>query len=241
MIELSHVTQRFGRVTALSDVSLALDRGRIVALIGPSGAGKTTLLRLMAACLLPGEGTIRVDGVDTRADSRAVRRRVGYLPERDAVYPEMRVMEYLAFRARLKGLAGRARHKKLRELVGRCGLHGLENALLGNLSKGEARRVLLADSLSGTPPVVLLDEPTLGLDPANADRVRTLIAGAGAEGVVVFSTHDWNEARTLATHVAVLHRGRLVAYDTAAALTARTRAADFPAAVSALIAGEGHA
>lgn len=241
MIELSHVTQRFGRVAALADVSARLERGQVVALIGASGAGKTTLLRLMAACLLPTEGAIRVDGVDTRSDSRAVRRKVGYLPERDAVYPEMRVLEYLSFRARLKGLSGRARHKKLRELMARCGLQGLEGALLGNLSKGETRRVLLADSLSGTPPVLLLDEPTLGLDPANADRIRSLIAGAGAEGVVVFSTHDWSEAQSLASRVAVLHRGRLAAFDPPAALTARAHAEDFRSAVMALMARGGAA
>lgn len=241
MIEISHVTQRFGGVTALADVSLRVDRSQVVALVGPSGAGKSTLLRLVSSCLLPSEGSIHVGGVETRADSREVRRMVGYLPERDAVYPEMRMMEYLTFRARLKGLAGRARHKRLRELAVRCGLRGMEGALLGNLSKGEVRRVLLADSLMGDPAVLLLDEPTLGLDPANAARVRSMVSAAGAESAVLFSTHDLGEAQALAARVAVLDHGRLVALDTPAGLMASTGAPDLRGAFHLLTAREGAA
>lgn len=225
----------------MADVSLRVDRSQVVALVGPSGAGKSTLLRLVSSCLLPTEGSIHVGGVETRVDSREVRRMVGYLPERDAVYPEMRLMEYLSFRARLKGLAGRARHKRLRELAVRCGLRGMEGALLGNLSKGEVRRVLLADSLMGNPAVLLLDEPTLGLDPANAARVRSMVSAAGAESAVLFSTHDLGEAQALAARVAVLDHGRLVAFDAPAGLMASTGAQDLRGAFHALTAREGAA
>jgi ABC-2 type transport system ATP-binding protein len=239
MIDISHVHQQFGAVTALDDLSLQVARGQVVALVGPSGAGKTTLLRLMTSYLFPSLGTVRIGGVDTKEDSLRVRKMIGYLPERDAVYPDMRVMEYLLFRSRLKGLTGRARHKKLRELVQRCGLIGLERALLGSLSKGETRRVLLADSLAGNPALLLLDEPTLGLDPLSAERMQLLIASPKDEGTVVFSTHDWREAETLASHVAVLHNGRLVAFDTPARLVADGGAADLRSAVMKLTGDKG--
>jgi ABC-2 type transport system ATP-binding protein len=239
MIDISHVTQRFGAVTALDDLSMQVERGEIVALVGPSGAGKTTLLRLMSSYLLPSLGSVRVGGVDTQEDSLRVRQMIGYLPEHDAVYPEMRVMEYLAFRARLKGLTGRARHKKLREVVQRCGLTGLERAFMGTLSKGETRRVLLADSLVGAPALLLLDEPTLGLDPLSAERMQSFFASTGEKGTVVFSTHDWHEAETLATRVVVLHDGHLVAFLPPARLLADTGAEDLKRAVMKLIGTKG--
>lgn len=241
MIEVSHVTQRFGAVKALDDISLEVERGQIVALVGPSGAGKTTLLRLMSSFLFPSAGEVRLGGMDTRTQSLEVRRMVGYLPERDAVYPEMRVREFLAFRARLKGATGRPRQKRLRELVQRCGLKGLEGALMGNLSKGEVRRVLLAESMVGHPAVLLLDEPTMGLDPANAIKARSLVASAAQEGTVVLSTHDLDEAEALATRVAILNRGRLVAFDAPAVLVAATGGRDLRTAVVALTSREGGA
>ena len=239
MIDISNVTQRFGAATALYDLSMQVERGQVVALVGPSGAGKTTLLRLMTSYLFPSVGMIRIGGVDTREDSLRVRQMIGYLPERDAVYPEMRVMEYLAFRAKLKGLTGRVRHKKLRELVQRCGLVGLERALMGSLSKGETRRVLLADSLAGNPALLLLDEPTLGLDPLSAERMQSFFTATGDDGTVVFSTHDWREAEALATRVAVLNNGRLVAFETPARLMADTGCGDLRQAVMKLTGDRG--
>ncbi len=239
VIDISHVTQRFGATTALDDVSLQVKHGEVVALVGPSGAGKSTLLRLMTSYIFPTAGTVQIGGVDTQEDSIRVRRMIGYLPERDAVYPEMRVMEYLSFRARLKGLTGRARQKKLRELVQRCGLGGVERALMGSLSKGETRRVLLADSLAGHPLVLLLDEPTLGLDPMNAERIQSFFVAPKDEGAVVFSTHDWREAETLATRVAVLNAGRLVAFESPAKMMADSGTSDLRGAVMKLVGKRG--
>jgi len=211
MIEVGHLSQRFGRVAALKDVSFHIDRGETVALIGPSGAGKTTLLRVLATYMAPTSGSVTVGGHDVVSESLKVRRIMGYMPEKDPLYPEMRVMEYLTFRARLRGLSGRTRTKRLRELIGRCGLAGLERAIMGNLSKGEVRRVLLADCLTAEPEVILLDEPTLGLDPVNTDRLRGLFSQLKAERTVVFSTHDMAEAESLGSRVMVLNRGAVTA------------------------------
>ncbi|MEI6147848.1 MAG: ABC transporter ATP-binding protein [bacterium] len=234
MIDISHVGQRFGGVIALRDVSAKIDQGEMVGLIGPSGAGKTTLLRILACYHMPSEGTVSIDGHSTLHASLAARRVIGYLPERDPVYGEMRVMEYLMFRARLKGLVGRARQKRLRELVGRCGLAGLERALMGKLSKGEVRRVLLADCLVNDPPVILMDEPTLGLDPLNTERIRSLLANLRGDHTVVFSSHDMTEAETLCGRILVMDRGRLAASGTPAELMAGYQAQNLGQVVMAV-------
>ena len=211
MIQVDHLRQQFGRTTALYDLSFKIGRGETVGLVGPSGAGKTTLLRVLATYMAPTSGTVSIAGHDSVTDSLAIRQMVGYLPEKDPIFPEMRVMEYLTFRAKLRRLTGRTRTKRLRELIGRCGLAGLERAVMGNLSKGEVRRVLLADCLVGEPEVVLLDEPTLGLDPVNGDRIRDSFSHM-KEGRTVFSTHDMAEAESLCSRVMVLNRGVMAAF-----------------------------
>jgi ABC-2 type transport system ATP-binding protein len=206
-------------------------------LIGPSGAGKTTLLRLLAGYRIPDEGSVAINGHSTLHNSLSARQAIGYLSEKDPIYSEMRVMEYLTFRARLKGLKGRPRQKRLRELMGRCGLAGLERALMGKLSKGEVRRVLLADCLVGDPPVILMDEPTLGLDPGNADRIRGLLAHLRGDHTVVFSSHDMAEAQALCGRVLVMNRGRLVAAGAPAALMAEHQAPTLADVVVAVTRG----
>lgn len=206
--------QQFGRVTALRDLSFRIERGEMIGLVGPSGAGKTTLLRVLSTYIAPTSGTVTLGGVDVVSDSLRVRRMMGYLPEKDPIYPGMRVLEYLGFRARLRGLSGRTRSKRLRELISRCGLSGLEQALMGSLSKGEIRRVLLADCLVGEPELILLDEPTLGLDPVNGDRVRASFGPLKGERTLVFSTHDMVEAEALSSRVMILNRGMIAAFDT---------------------------
>jgi ABC-2 type transport system ATP-binding protein len=238
MIEISHVEQRFGRVIALQDVCLKIERGEMVGLVGSSGAGKTTLLRLLAGYMTPTRGTVTVGGYSTAGASLMARKQIGYLPEKDAIYAEMRVMEYLSLRAGLKGLSGRPRSKRLRELIGRCGLAGLEQALMGSLSKGEVRRVLLADCLAGAPAVVLMDEPTLGLDPVNATRIRNWLPHLKGEHTVLFSSHDMPEVQALCGRVIVLHRGRVVASGTPAALMAAHQVHSLAEAVAA-VGGEG--
>ncbi len=239
MIEVSHLNQQFGRVTALSDVSFRIARGETIALIGPSGAGKTTLLRVLATYMAPTSGTVLIGGNDVMTQSLAIRRMLGYLPEKDPIYPEMRVMEYLVFRARLRGLSGRTRVKRLRELIGRCGLAGLERALMGNLSKGEVRRVLLADCLVGEPEVILMDEPTLGLDPVNGERIRDSFSHLKEERTLIFSTHDMMEAEALSTRVMILNRGSIAAFGPSAELIRQQNAANLGEVIKTLVSKGG--
>ncbi len=213
MIDVENVTQKFGSVLALDGLSFHANHGEAIALVGSSGAGKTTLLRILSTYMAPTSGQVRINSHDVFTDTLQIRRSVGYLPEKDAIYPEMRVMEYLTFRARLRRLYGRTRVKRLREMVGRCGLAGLERALIGNLSKGEIRRVLLADSLAGEPEVILLDEPTLGLDPMNVDRIHAMLVPLRGTRTMIFSTHDMAEAELLASRVMILGRGKILAFD----------------------------
>lgn len=239
MIEVGHLTQQFGLVTALRDVSFHIARGETVALIGPSGAGKTTLLRVLATYMAPTSGTVLIGGNDVITQSLAIRRMLGYLPEKDPIYPEMRVMEYLVFRARLRGLSGRTRVKRLRELIGRCGLAGLERALMGNLSKGEVRRVLLADCLVGEPEVILMDEPTLGLDPVNGERIRGSFSHLKEARTLIFSTHDMTEAESLCTRVMILNRGLIAAFDSPAELIRKQNVANLGEVIQALVSKGG--
>ena len=238
MICAEHLVQRFGRVSALVEVSFSIERGEMIGLIGPSGAGKTTLLRVLSTCMTPTSGVITLDGINTREESLRVRRLLGYMPEKDPLYPGMRVMEYLTFRAQLRGLSGRTRTKRLRELVGRCGLAGLEKALMGKLSKGEVRRVLLADCLVGEPAVVLLDEPTLGLDPLNGERVRAVFSQMKGERTVMFSTHDMAEAESLCSRVMILDRGRLAAFAAPGDLLKQFGVAGLGEVIKAVVAGD---
>lgn len=240
MIDVENVTQKFGSVTALSDLSFHVERGETIALVGSSGAGKTTLLRILSTYMAPTSGKVVINGHDVVTDSLRVRRLVGYLPERDAIYPEMRVVEYLTFRAKLRGLYGRTRVKRLREMIGRCGLAGLERALIGNLSKGETRRVLLADSLAGEPEVVLLDEPTLGLDPINVERIHAMLAPVKEKRTMIFSTHDMAEAEQLGARVMILGRGRILALAAPAELFQKYGVRTLTEVVKSVSNGGGH-
>jgi ABC-2 type transport system ATP-binding protein len=218
MIEVVNLNKRFGRTVALDKVSFRIERGEKVALLGPNGAGKTTLLRILACFMAPSSGVVRIESLDTARRSLAVRERIGYLPEQSPLYSEMRVGEYLRFRGRLKGVTWRDRQKRIRELAERCGLRGLEGALLGRLSKGEARRVLLADCLLGAPDVLLLDEPTLGVDSVQGDGIRELLMGLSKDQTMLMSTHILDEAKRLCGRVIVLNQGQFVVIGTAAEL-----------------------
>lgn len=227
MIECSDVVKRFGAFLALDRVSFHVGRERVAAFLGLNGAGKTTTLRILSCYMPPTAGRVSIGGMDTVRESDAVRQRLGYLPERVPLYDEMRVEEYLAFRARLKGLRGKAVGPALARVLSRCGLSKRSKSPIGTLSKGYRQRVGIADALIHDPPLLLLDEPTSGLDPDQRIEVRSLIRDEASQRTVLLSTHILPEAEAVCDDVVIIHGGRIRASGSLAGFreeaSARTR------------------
>ena len=197
MIEVCNLTKRYAGVTAVSNISFNVARGEIVGLLGPNGAGKSTTMRILAGCLAPTAGTARIAGYDIFEQSLEARRSLGYLPEQVPLYPEMRVEEYLTFSASLRMSNPHALSKRLGEVVVRCGLTKVRRTLIGSLSRGYRQRVGLAQAMLPNPPVLILDEPTVGLDPRQIIEVRELIRELSGDHTVLLSTHILPEVSTL--------------------------------------------
>ncbi|HET6146787.1 MAG TPA: ATP-binding cassette domain-containing protein [Polyangia bacterium] len=214
MIRASHLSMSYGtdaNSRALDDVSFEVGRGEIVALLGPNGAGKTTLMRILSGFLAPTSGDAALAGFSIHDQSLAVRRQVGYLPEGVPLYPDMRVDEYLVHRARLRGLAGAQRARQIDRALVECGLGERRRQIIGTLSRGFRQRVGLADAILARPPILILDEPTVGLDPNQIREVRALIRALAREATVLLSTHILSEVEALDARVIILHRGRVAA------------------------------
>lgn len=211
MIEVRQVTKRFVDREVLKDVTFQVDRGEIVGFLGPNGAGKTTTLRIITGYLPATSGRVSVDGLDVFSDSVAVRRRVGYLPENVPLYPEMRVIEYLRYRAALKNVPKAKRAKDIDQAMDKIRIGDVRTRIIGQLSKGYRQRVGIADALLGTPPILILDEPTVGLDPNQIRETRGLIRELGKDHTILLSTHILPEVEAVATRVAIIHQGRVVA------------------------------
>jgi ABC-2 type transport system ATP-binding protein len=223
VIEVTTLTKRFGSFTALDDVSFQVPRGSVTGFLGLNGAGKTTTLRILSCFLPPTSGAVRICGLDTVRESLPVRRKIGYLPESVPLYPEMRVREYLRFRARLKGVAAKAVTAAIDEAMQRCRIADVAGRPIGTLSKGYRQRVGLADAIVHRPEVLILDEPTSGLDPAQRVFVRELIGDVGRERTVFLSTHIIPEVEATCDGVVIIHRGKIRAASTLADLRARSR------------------
>ena len=209
MIEVSNLTKYFGPVLAVDRVSFTVDRGEIVGLLGLNGAGKTTTMRVLTTYLPATRGGARLAGFDVRTQSLDVRRRIGYLPENVPLYPEMRVEEYLDYRAKLKGLARKERQARIDFCLNRCRIREVRRRLVGTLSKGYRQRVGLADAMVADPPILILDEPTSGLDPVQIRETLTLIRELGENHTVLLSTHILSEIEDVCGRVIIIHRGKL--------------------------------
>ena len=214
MIEVSNLTKRYAGRTAVSDISFSVARGEIVGLLGPNGAGKSTTMRILS-CFMPAtSGTARVAGFDVFHQSDEVRRRIGFMPENNPLYPEMRVREYLKFRARLKGLGWKKSRERVDTVIEQCGLTDVQRRIIGQLSKGYRQRVGLADALVHEPELIILDEPTIGLDPNQIRSVRQLIKSLAGKHTVLISTHILPEAEMMCTRMLIMFDGKILAADT---------------------------
>lgn len=222
MIQVEHVTKRYGATLAVDDVSFRVERGEVVGFLGPNGAGKSTLLRLLSTWLVPDSGTITVAGHDARRAPLAVRRSLGYLPEHNALYESMRVDRFLAFVGRMHGLEGARLAQRTGWVVEACQLEAVLGKRIQHCSKGFRQRVGVAAALIHDPPVVLLDEPTHGLDPLQVALFLEFVRGLAETHAVLFSTHVLSEAVAVADRLLVIHAGRLLL--DAPVETMRTRA-----------------
>ena len=214
MIEVSELTKRYNGHDAVSDVSFHVDRGEIVGLLGPNGAGKSTTMRILTGFLPATSGTVRVAGFDVGTQSAEVRRRIGYMPENNPLYPEMRVREYLKYRARLKGLGRQRSRDRVDVVLQQCSLTDVSRKIIGHLSKGYRQRVGLADALVHEPELIILDEPTIGLDPNQIRAVRELIKGLAHKHTVLISTHLLHEAELTCSRMIILREGKILAEGT---------------------------
>jgi ABC-2 type transport system ATP-binding protein len=214
MIEVSHLTKRYTGHTAVSDISFTVGRGEIVGLLGSNGAGKSTTMRILSCYLPASSGTVRVAGFDVFTEADEVRRRIGYMPENNPLHQEMRVREYLKFRSRLKGLTRKRSRERVDTVLEQCSLTDVSRKIIGQLSKGYRQRVGLADALVHEPELVILDEPTIGLDPNQMRSVRQLIKDLSRNHTVLISTHILPEVEMTCTRVLILHAGKILAADT---------------------------
>ena len=214
MIEVQNLTKRYPGRTAVNGLTFTVGRGEVVGFLGPNGAGKSTTLRILSSYMPATSGTARVAGFDVFHQADEVRRRIGYMPENNPLHLDMRVREYLKFRARLKGLGWRRSRDRVDTVLRQCGLVDVERRIIGQLSKGYRQRVGLADALVHEPDLVILDEPTIGLDPHQIRSVRTLIKEVGKSHTVLLSTHILSEVEMTCSRVLILNRGSIIAADT---------------------------
>jgi len=226
MIEADQLTKRYGALTAIEEVTFRVEDGEVLAFLGPNGAGKTTTMRILTGSLPATSGRVRVAGYDIDESPLEVKRRIGYLPETLPLYPEMTVTEYLRYVARIKGVGRAGVRPAVDHAVERCALGQVRGRLIGNLSRGYRQRVGLAQALIHDPPVLVLDEPTGGLDPKQIIEIRELIKTLAGAHTVILSTHILPEATAICQRVIIIHKGRVVAVDTPERLAAQLRGAE---------------
>jgi ABC-2 type transport system ATP-binding protein len=226
MITVKNLTKRYARNTAVDHISFDIQKGQIVGFLGPNGAGKTTTMRMLTCFLPPTEGAATVAGFDVLVEPMEVKKRIGYLPENPPLYPEMMTGEYLSFVGSLKGLRGAELQKRIDYVSDRCAVADVRNKQLGKLSKGYRQRVGLAQAIIHNPEVLILDEPTAGLDPKQINETRDLIKSLAGDHTIILSTHILPEVEQICERVIIIAKGKLVATDTVDNLQNRSRGAE---------------
>src|SRR6201996_7393905 len=246
MIEVENLSKTYSGFRAVQGINFHVDKGEIVGFLGPNGAGKSTTMKILSGYLPPTDGKIRIAGFDVVTESIEVRKRIGYMPENVPLYTDMRVNEFLRFRAELKKVAGKKIKDRVETVKELCSLKDVENKIIGTLSKGYRQRVGLADAMVHDPDLLILDEPTIGLDPNQIRAVRDLIKDLGKHHTILLSTHILSEVELTCSRVLVINKGKIEASDTPANLTkvvrgggsvqieARAAAADITAKLQAL-------
>ena len=214
MIEIEHLTKRYGGHTAVSDLSFTVDSGQIYGFLGPNGAGKSTTMNIMTGCLSATEGAVRIDGHDIFEEPEQAKRLIGYLPEQPPLYMNETPEEYLRFVGEAKGLRGTELERQIDEVIRQTGIEGVARRRISALSKGYKQRVGIAQALLGNPKVIILDEPTVGLDPIQIIEIRDLIKELGRTHTVIFSSHILSEVQTICDQIIMIAKGKLVAFDT---------------------------
>lgn len=223
MIEVKGLTKRYGEITAIDDVCFRLEKGKILGFLGPNGAGKTTTMRILSGFMPPSRGTAAVAGYDVLKEPLEVKRRVGYMPEHPPLYNEMTVSSYLDFVARIKGVPRDHKKSSFDRVLEQCGLQEVTGRLIGNLSKGYRQRLGLAQALIHNPEVLILDEPTIGLDPVQIIEIRETIKNLGKEHTVILSSHILPEITMICERVVIINEGKVVVVDSYESLSARFR------------------
>ena len=221
MIEVSDLVRRYGPHTAVDHASFTINRGEIVGFLGPNGAGKSTTMNILTGYLSSTEGTVKVDGQDILEYPAEIKRKIGYLPENPPLYVDMTVREYLSFAAEIKGIASGAKKEKMNRIMETVGIQDVSKRLIKNLSKGYKQRVGLAQAMIGDPQVLILDEPTAGLDPKQILEIRDLIRDLGKDRTIILSSHILPEVSAVCRRVLIINRGRIVADGTPESLAKR--------------------
>lgn len=223
MIEVDNLTKYYGDFPAIENISFTVNRGEILGFLGPNGAGKTTAMRVLTGFMPPTSGSVRIAGFDVVDNSLEVRRHIGYLPETVPLYTEMSVADYLDFMGRIRGMSKQWRKRRISDVIGMCRLEEYQSSLIGKLSKGFRQRVGIAQAVLHEPEVLIMDEPTIGIDPIQVVETRNLIKGFGGDHTVILSTHILPEVSMVCERVIIIHEGQVVAIDRPDNLSERLR------------------
>ena len=214
MIEVKNLTKYYGAAAGIDDVSFRVNKGEILGLLGPNAAGKTTTMRILTCYMPPTSGTASIGGVDVFEDPLSVRKQIGYLPESVPLYHDMRTVEYLFYRAKLREMPVKEIRKRVDYVLEKCGINDIKNSIIGTISKGYRQRVGLAGALVSDPPILILDEPTIGLDPRQIREIRELIKELGGSHTILLSSHILPEVEMVCGRVIIIDRGKVIAMDT---------------------------